>query len=367
MTPAPERRATPRLFSLAALRRRGWILPVVVCCAAAVAYLVAASRPISYTAESIVVVTSGASRLGPGAANDAMALARTYAGAIPVDAKILEKVSAAVDRPQAAVERGISVGNDTGTSLLRLDYTDDDRAKAVAGAAALVRAVRGSPRTSAIGRGSVRVVRVADSAVRQAGDTGRALPVGAVLGLVLALLLMVAWERSDPRVDDDGDLRAAFEGPVSELRQLSPAAVGALRDRWRILAGGGPTPTIALIPTARRSRRAAARIAEQLGGEPGFLAAGPPGEADAGELAAVRSDLVVLISRPGTPVEAVRRAQAALEQFDRAPAWAVLVSRRGLASGGDSPTASLPSAVEEPSDGGAFAARRAEGREPGRR
>lgn len=366
MTTTPARRAPPRLFSLAALRRRGWIVPVIVCCAAAVAYLVAATRPTSYTAESIAVVSSGASRLGPGAANDALALARTYAGAIPVDADILKRVSAAVGRPEADVERGIAVGNDTGTSLLRLDYTDDEKARAVAGAAALVRAVRGAPRASAIGRGSVRVVRVADSAVRQAGDTARAVPVGAALGLVLALVLMGAWERSDPRVDDDEDLRAAFAGPVTELRHLSPGAVRALRERWSMLAGG-TTPTVALVPAARRSRRAAARIAEQLGGEPGFLAAGPPGEADAGELAAVRSDLVVLVSRPGTPVRAVRRAEAALEQFDRAPAWAVLVSRRGLASGADSPTTSPRSAGEEPTDGGALGARRAEGREPGRR
>ena len=350
MTRSPHGDAPPRLLSFAALRRRGWIVPLVVACAAAAAYAVAVTRPSLSTAEGVLIVGSGADRKSPGSANDAISLARTYASAIPEDQRVLRLVARAAGRPVDDVEDDVTAVNDDGTSVLRLRYRDTSEQRAIDGAGALVGAVLESPRRSAIGRGPVREVSVPVDATRETGQVERAVPIGAVLGLALALVLLVGWERSDRRIDGEEQLRSEFAGGVSVVSRVSPSTLGALLGHWRDLAGD-PSARIALVPASPRARRGAARIAEVLD-DPRVEAAGPLGGRFAGEEAALRSDLAVLVVVPGTPARAVQRAAAALRELGRGPGWAVLTRRRGpkLRESEPAPRAPMPVSEDRPSE-----------------
>ena len=341
---SPHDREPPRPAALAALRRRGWIVPLVTAIAAVTAYAVAESRPVVHEAEAVVIVGSGAGREGPGQANDATTLARTYAGTIPEDERVMRAVARAAGREPASIEDDLTVANDTGTSLLRLRYSDAEPDRAVDGARALATAVVDAPRRPALGRGSVREVRLPGAATRTGGDSSRAVPIGIALGLLLGLLLLLGWERSDRRVDDEDGLRAEVGSGVSDLRRTTPATLSALLGRWREL--GGASPRIAAIPADRRSRRATERLAGELRALGARVEAG---EREADEAAALAADVVVLVSARGASARAVRRSVTALEQLGRAPAWAVLTRRRGPAVRGEA----APAGAAGPSANGA--------------
>lgn len=331
MTATQEPRPPTRPFRLAALRRRGWIVPLAMACAALAAYLIASNQPEIYTAESVVVVDSGADRTGPGQANDATTLARTYAGAIREDQRTLRRVAGATDRTVDEVEKDVTVFTDTGTSLLRLQYRDEFRRRAITGARSLANGVLDAPRESPVNRSSLRLVSEANDATRSAGDVGRAVPIGLVLGAALGLLLLLAWERSHPRIDDPDDLRAVFGGGVTDARRFTPAALSALAARWRELAGRGD-PLVGLLPSGRRARRSVRALDEALAAAVPALRTergGAPGAIDAGEELAMRSDLSVLVVRRGARVSELRRALETLDQLDHAPGWAVLTGARG--------------------------------------
>lgn len=334
MTPRAETPA-PRLLSWSALLRRGWIVPLVMGCAALAAMLLAQQRETSYSAESTVIVSTSPGRLGPGAANDATTLARTYAGVIPEDRRVLATLARVVRRPVDEVETGVSVINDPGTFLLRLGYRDPEEARAIAGADALARAVLRPPRRgSAIGQGSLRLVSRADDARRVAGDVRLAVIIGSLLGGFVGLVLLLGWERADRRIDDERDLKAEFRGGVSALYRMNEQGLVALRERWLGLAGV-PDPRVGLIAVNKRSLPAAQRTAERLaevGGEQlTFHVGGPLG--GAAELAALEADLTVLVVAKGSPAQDVSRALSTLEQFDRPARWALLVRRRGRSAG----------------------------------
>jgi hypothetical protein len=174
---------------------------------------------------------------------------------------------------------------------------------------------------------------------------GGPIPIGLVLGLCLGLAVLIAWDRHDPRADDARALEEELDVPVTNLdRRLSDAQILAVLERWRVLAKRTERPTVAIVAATLSAAGAAARVSGRLraavssspsgslneaGGDtmPTFVDAGPPGGVEAGELAAVEADLVVLVAVPGASLVEVRQTARALEQLGAGPQWAIFAAQ----------------------------------------
>ena len=76
---------------------------------------------------------------------------------------------------------------------------------------------------------------------------------GALLGLGLGIILMLAWERADPRLDQPADVHALTGIPTTRLDDLTPSRAAALLERWLGLANS-PNARVAMVPQRRCSR-----------------------------------------------------------------------------------------------------------------
>lgn len=285
-----------------------------------------------WRSEAVVVVSAGSATATPGDAGEANALARTYATLIPEDRRILRRVGAVAGVSAADVGDRIGAVNEFDTSVLRLRFRDDHPGVAVDGIRALALAVTGErPATPRIAPRSIRTVDVDDRAERDTVVSDNLIPVAAVLGVLLGLVILVAWDRADPRVDDLQTLSGETFCPASDLDALTADAARALVERWRTLVDARPV-RVALVPAGRRAEAAAAFAAarlEELAVPAGdrFEPAYAPGGPSAGERLALSADLPVLVVVRGTRVAELRRTVSVLEQFGTPPRWALLVSR----------------------------------------
>lgn len=190
-------RPTPRLRRL---WRHGWILLVTTLAGILGGWMVARHVPLSYVAQATLVVQSGATGSGPGSANEAGTLATTYAAMIPTDQAVLSSAGTQLGVTPATVSHSLSISVKTGTSVLLLKYSAGTPAKAVRGASAVAEIVGGSASASrAIPVGSIVVIHRAATASRSHSLRRHGVPVGAVLGLMLGIMLVFAAERADPR------------------------------------------------------------------------------------------------------------------------------------------------------------------------
>ena len=356
------------------LRRRGWVvLASVVVVTAIVALASEAADPV-YVGEAITVVPSGAGEGRPGSAGEANKLAFTYAGLIPQDGAVRARLQAALGDD---ADGDIVSFNDVNTALLRIRYEHTDRAVAVRGARVIAEGVTAPvPLSSAIAPGSLVLSRLPTSAFRKPGPTSTPGPIGVTLGLFLGAILVAAWERADPRVDDSDEAESVLAVPVTDLADVTPTSAVALLDRWAALVGSVPA-RVALVPVGdpplhdvtralvalgsafgvrvalgdRRSewnRRPATPVDDAAwnllvaasgpnGGpstSPGrgasvdliLVPAGEVGGDAAGEAIGLACDATVLVVRAGTRVEDARAAATTLAQFGVAVAWAVLAS-----------------------------------------
>lgn len=347
---------------LRALRRRGWVLLVTIVVATGAAYVVASRSGETYTAESTVVVAASPhSLLTP---DQADTLASTYAVLLPKDTAVLRTVATRLGTSESDVEDRISVFNTTGTALLAIDYRGTNAANSVAGATAALRAIAGKhPVSPNIIPGSVGAVEAPTSASASRG-VATLVAIGAIVGIAIGLLLMLMWERIDPRIDRPEDLSQEIGSPTSPASAISESGVNALFTRWTALAEHGPS-RIALVPVttdvradlpqvARRFRQVQ-RSGSQVDGNhavsvllshtrdhvadgDGFTQPlnGSPTvticEVPSGDLTALQSimdcDLVVLVARKGTPRAVLRTLLDSLTEFGISPKWAIFLDRR---------------------------------------
>lgn len=348
---------------LRALQRRGWVLLVTVVVAAVCAYLVASTRGATYTAESTAVVaTTNSAGVTPDQANS---LATTYAALIPKDSAILHSIAAVLGMSVSDVQHGLSVFNTTGTALLVIDYKGTSADNAIAGATTALQAIAGAhPVTPNIVPGSVGSVQTPTTASASRGVTVL-VAIGVIAGIALGLLLVVAWERVDPRIDRPEDLSQEVGSPTSPVSEISESGANVLIARWKALAGHGPSrialvpvtpdvqmdlPTVALRFSQGQGNgaeapwwvRADAHIAENEDltqpiriGTPVVIAC----EVPSADLTALRSimdcDLVVLVARKGTPRAALRELLESLTEFGVSPKWAIFLGSRaaGVSAG----------------------------------
>jgi capsular polysaccharide biosynthesis protein len=338
---------------LRALRRRGWVLLVTILVTTGCAYVVASKHGETYTAESTgVVAASPDSLLTPDQAN---VLANTYAVLVPKDAAILRSVAATLGTSVPDVQDRLSVFNTTGTALLVIDYRGSSAANSIAGATAALRAIAGDyPVSPNIIPGSVGDVQSPTTASSSKSVTVL-VAVGAIVGVALGLLLMVVWERADPRIDRPEDLSQEVGSPVSPVSAISESGANALFVRWKTLAERWPSK-IALVPATPDVQTDLAKVASRFnhvhvnGAVPPWriptyddVADGEDAtqpaririptviacEVPAADLTALQPimdcGLVVLVARSGTPRAALRELLDSLTEFGVSPKWAIFL------------------------------------------
>jgi capsular polysaccharide biosynthesis protein len=306
-----------------------------------------------YTAETLLAVPTGAGTTGPGNADQANKLAVTYAAAIPDDDGVLGHAARRLGSSPAEVQSHLTATNENQTSIVRVTYKEKDRARAKAGIAAVTEALSSDePVARSIPPRGLDVVR----APSVAGSSGPSPPMlvaaGAVLGLALGIVLLIALERAQPRVRDPRDLAAATGAPVSRLRDFGPGSAASLLERWRELGNGGGG-TVALVPADRRSADATRELARALAsngraegvdvdvsglyGANGNGGVGPdvrivtasPGPEGAAVVRHAGPGVAVVVAQSGTRAESVRDVALRLGDFGITPGWALLVDRRG--------------------------------------
>jgi capsular polysaccharide biosynthesis protein len=378
---------------LRAFRRRWWLIPLAVIAVAAAGYGAASLQKRLYTAESLIVVSSRAteSDLGrrydynPGQASDAARLALTYASALPEDDRLLRRIATAVGRPLDEVDGRFSVTNDTDTATLHFRYRDEDPDRAAIGSRTAADGVTSSPpATEAVRAGTLDLVHSAERPEDRSDALVLATVLGAVLGLGLGAILIVAWDRADPRLDSPDDIQDLTSAPVTVLDTLSPLAVLALLERWYALsparviraailpAEPGVAPlaqdvarwlsdvcddalervrddgdgsmravkepsTQQLVPVRSLfRRRRQPRTTVTVNSRPDRATTAPPeritlvagnvpGSPSAGEAEALRSDLVVLLIPRGHRSRQLAATATLLEEYGHGPDWVLFV------------------------------------------
>jgi hypothetical protein len=260
------------------------------------------------------------------------------------------------------VEKRISAFNTTQTALLAIDYQGTSAANSIAGATAVLKAVAGRhPVSRNIIPGSVGAVRVPTQASASRSVTVL-VAIGVILGIALGSLLMVVWERVDPRIDRPEDLSQETGSPASPVSVISQSGANALVARWRTLADHGPSK-IALVPVTPDVQAELPKVAFKLSqihvngsqlqgngasswdGTTEAIVEGegltqPIGnvipamvvcEVPSADLTALRSimgcDLVVLVARRGTPRAVLRDSLESLTEFGLSPKWAIFLGR----------------------------------------
>jgi len=307
----------------------------------------------------LIVPASGAGPtegIGP---DDANHLAATYAGIIPVDDTLLNDIGAAVHQTSSQVASNLSVVNQQSTSLLQITYKASTPQAATTGVRTAAGLLAGpSPVAAGIVPSSLGIVSLPPPSTRVAAAPSSkqsTVAIGAVLGLILGVILLVAWERSDPHVVEARPLSNQFGCPATPVDRLSPEAAHALTERWASLTDHVPA-RVALLPADAGSARQTDEVAELLrhsGESVGYIDArsgtvpqalshghlldgkesvvlvhaGPPGSG--GEAIALSCDLTVAVVRAGARNTEVRRLAEDLANFGLVPAWALLAPRRG--------------------------------------
>jgi hypothetical protein len=351
-----------RSHVVAALRRRGWIIPLTVAVVVVIGYLAAGLRSADAVAESVLVVGSGAARGDPGDANEAERLASTYSELIPQDAGVLAAVAQRTETSVSNAEQRIAVESDhPPNAILRVRYTDPNGAGALAGARAVANAVSGPrPASRVIPPSAVLIARPAHL-ITEGARASSAVPIAAVLGLCLGVILLLAFERADPRADDVESVRAVLGTPASSFGGTSSQETRALMDRWRSMVAPAEA-RVALIPVAPDDEERAIGVAAQLaelaehrgqslsmdvprfgrdvGPMWGFGESAKNGKPDTGmTLVMVSSprdsriptigesdaNVVVLVAAHGTRTADLHHLVARLEEFGVVPHWTLLV------------------------------------------
>lgn len=334
---------------LAVALRRGWLVLVAVAAVTALAVFVDGQRPGSTITQAVAIVPAGAGTEGPGNATQATELAQSYVEAIPEDGAVIDYIATEIERPAAEVAEGITVVGNPSTSVLRLQYEDSDGDRALAAAEALLASVTGrAPYSQSVSPRSLDTVREPRVLRETAGSSSAAIPIGVILGLLLGLILVVAWERSDPRIDVSDELAEAAGTPATALGDVAPQNIDALLERWRRLPGNGTRPVVGLVAGTQRAedlvRPAAAELArlsaanghllpvgtptrppQTMNGELMIMTGGLPGGPSAGEAVAADSAIVVLTVERGARVSELHATLSLLTQFGASPAWALFV------------------------------------------
>jgi capsular polysaccharide biosynthesis protein len=329
-------------FQMSWLRRRWWVIVGSMVVVTMIGFVLQPGTSSNYTAETVLIVRSGATTNTPGSANEASRLAVTYSQLIGQDTQVLDRVSRALNVPRSDVEKHVTVANDPNTSILRARYSSSSANTAVDGARALADALAG-PNPASPNFNGVGLSRLPDKAT-SSDSTGKTLPLGAFLGLCLGIVLVIALERSGGRIENVEDAESEVGAPGASLERLSSEALVALTARWAELSKSTPA-RIAVISAAPGYRSVTNDVAEVLHStlqsldsedrmtagvaQPiVFVPAGAPGTYEAGEAAVHSGAVTVMVVPQGAAIRDVRRSLTFLRDFGTTPQWTLFASER---------------------------------------
>jgi capsular polysaccharide biosynthesis protein len=308
--------------------RRRWPLLVgipIITVLAAVAFGVGRSQ--SYTAQSLVVVNSGANTEGPGNANEAITLARTYSEVIPQDGAVLRFVASKTGLSPDAVKSHIVINVRSDTSLLEMNFSDNDPKVAVSGATALAQALTPTSVTPTVPSGTVQLVQLPTGTASGPTSVLKVLLAGLLVGVVLAGLVVVLVERIDDRVDDVTDAEAVVHSPVSSLDALEEDALMTRTSLVRHLAWLTSANEVWLVPLGDTSSAeltlVADRIAADITAKDAVLRVGLDNQGTKPD----HTGAVVGVVAFGTPARSVRRTVKVLAGLGIAPRWGIGFAR----------------------------------------
>jgi capsular polysaccharide biosynthesis protein len=309
-----------------------------------------------YVAEVVLIVPTNGGGPSEGInPDDADHLAQTYAGVIPSDDTLLKDVGKRLGESSSTVGQNLSVVNEQNTSLLQITYKDAQPDQAAKGARTVAALLSGpSPVAAGIVPSSLATVSAPKNPGPVSKSSGKAIVIGAALGLILGIVLLIAWERSDPRVRDPRELSTQIGCPATPVDRLSPGAARALLERWASLTDHVPA-RVAVLPSSPAVeaqaeaavsdlRAAGGRLVHHVDARTGILAddlasrnghsetgvvlvqAGPPGGESAGEAIALGCDLTVVVVPSGSRAADIRELGEELTSFGIVPVWALLTS-----------------------------------------
>ena len=312
------------------LFRRGLVLIVTVVVTTATAIAVSSAKQATYSSDAILLVNPGATSASPGSSQEAQALAATFAGLIPSDNALLRAVASATGHSPAEVKAGTTVTVVNGTSLLDLRFTAHSPTGATTGVSAMSQAISGSrPATRAIPSGTITVVRDAGPPISHAQKPATAAALGLMLGLFLAAVIMIIWERADARIDKAGQITALLGVPARSLDSLNVDSAAAMLDHWKSSTQreGPKIALLSAVPGMNESTEDAGRRLGRLAPGMQLLVGGAPGEEN-GDRVAQLADVTVLLVPREARVRAVQQSRDYLEQLGIQPNWALMVSER---------------------------------------
>lgn len=321
---APSRRPGRRRRGPVApwLRRRFWVVLLVVLAGVAGGVGVTRGRRGSYSAKVLLEVRPGDTPASPGGAQEASALAVTYAALVPNDTAVLDALAGRLQLPTKKVASALSATAESGTGLFVVSFSATTPARAIAGAneAGTILASAAPPGLAIVAR-SVAVVKRAAAATHSKDTRRYGLVGGALGGLLLGAVLVFALERADARVDDPEDATEVCGCPATRW----PGGMSA-RELAAALEHAADDGRFALVPTSTRARASAERLSALLAG----AAAGGqavthvvPFDESPASLSEAKGS-AVLVVRPGDTARAVADVCARLRLLGRSPVFVVL-------------------------------------------
>lgn len=310
---------------------------------AAAGLLAAARTTVTWTDQAVLFVPAAGSQAaanaaqtrGPGQATEARVLASTYAASIPTDDAILGTLAQAVGRTPADVRQRLTVTNEVNTALLTVAYRGTTSTEAANGIRTVLTSLTtAANQTLTVGPGTLKVSQ-SPGAPQQTSSGVPPVPLGVVLGLLIGVIVAVARDRSDPRVDLASALSPVVGTPVTLLSAREPDRVVALahlladalderspidvvpvRDDDRAVAQQLASALTAASPASRRLVYATSPVTATA------IAAGDPRVPTGGTS--------ILVVTRGAPVRAVAQAVSGAVPISGAPKWTVVVDKGAL-------------------------------------
>ncbi len=242
-----RRRTTGRFGRLfpAWLRRRAWLLAAAALAGALGGLGYGMVSKTSYSAEATLAVPAGATASQPGSANEAQALAITYAAVLQQDDAILAPAAHQLGLSVDGLTRHLTVSVQTGTSVLVLNYTAPTSSQAIRGVNAVASAIVDHKlHSSIVPLNTVEVVQLATAASASGVLARYGLPVGLFLGLLVGFIIALIAERLDPRADKADDVAEIFGHPVA----MVPSELSVPEFGHAVLNAKGARHTMTLAP-----------------------------------------------------------------------------------------------------------------------
>jgi len=326
--PRPSRFAGLRRLVPAWLRRRAWLLVIAVLVGAVAGLIYGSTTPTSYTGTATLAVPTGANQTGPGSAFEAQQLAANYAAVIRQDSSLLTPAAKQLGVPVDALANHLSVGVESGTSVLTVAYTAPTKQEAIRGANAIVAGIVKQERTSSVvPADTLNIVQLATDATGSGLFAKFGLLVGVFLGLLVGAILVLVAERLDPRADTSADVTQVFDYSVAalpselSLAEFGHAVVGTAQDQ----------PDITLAPLRWWDVPAAHHIEQTMAEEFPDKTITVSTALEEGLAHRLQSDSkLVLVIRSGEQLHAVGDVLERLRLMGSMPEWIALLDRDDL-------------------------------------